>query len=756
MSIDAVSESDAWRALEPHAQLVQALLPNSTSLHVFDDEGWLRWSTEAMTGPDLPSLVQGSLLEARNRTRAQGRKLQLEGDPTPIYVWWLRDETSALVASVAITMRASADDESRTFESVHAIVKPAMECMRMHLLAQGSILQLHRSLTSRDKDVELLLSGGDHSPDERGYEVDGLKSLLLRAASLMGCEVAALVVPERNISLVVDAAGSAIDEGLLNGVQRHLLEIVQTRRESVFVNGLEGTFQMLPYRILCAPVKHPSGRVAGVIAVFRGLGAPEFQAKEARLVELLARRVWLNVESAYDALTGLLTRPALEQIVRSRMAEPDAPKDWSTLYVDCDQLHLINEKLGMHTGDAALAQVGELLRTRLPNGAFSARVSGDRFVVVIPLGIFQASEVGERVRLIATQLEAIQAGASLPITLTIGVAQIGSGDEAAFAQSLALAETACKTGKDHGRNRVELHEDVSLSAIRRITAASTIADSRKILAAQTRRLDALLMQPLGSGAGLVPHYEILLRMIGPEGETLGPDRFMSAAQGFDMMPAIDRWVFERTMTLLQPHTQLLSARSVVFSINLSGQSIEDTSFHDFLLDGLKRCGLDPRALCFEIKESDAVAHPARTELLAGRLRRAGCGVALDDVCMGLGSLGQLRSLPITLLKFDGSFIRDILRDPRSESMVQAVTQLAHTMSIETVAEHVESEEIRRRLESLGVDYGQGFAIARPVALERVLEGLPLLAGATPTSRLGIPDEGGGEASPTAADALQSA
>jgi EAL domain-containing protein (putative c-di-GMP-specific phosphodiesterase class I) len=169
----------------------------------------------------------------------------------------------------------------------------------------------------------------------------------------------------------------------------------------------------------------------------------------------------------------------------------------------------------------------------------------------------------------------------------------------------------------------------------------------------------------------------------------------------------------------------------VFAINFSGQSLNDATFGDFLLERVRTSGLDPSVFCFELTENATVANIARAEILMRRLRRLGCGVALDDFGTGLSSLSYLRQLPVTMLKIDGSFVRDILKDARAESMVRAIAQLARSMSLGTVAEYVETDEIRSRIAALGVDYGQGFAIGRPGPFADVLAELPMIAAAAP-------------------------
>jgi EAL domain-containing protein (putative c-di-GMP-specific phosphodiesterase class I) len=216
-------------------------------------------------------------------------------------------------------------------------------------------------------------------------------------------------------------------------------------------------------------------------------------------------------------------------------------------------------------------------------------------------------------------------------------------------------------------------------------------------------------------------------MLDAQNETVGPSHFMSAAHRYQLMPEIDRWVVNEVLKLLKPYAQLLASSGIVFTINCDGQSLKDQSFTDFLETQITASGINPAALCFELTESAAVGNLSHAETLMRRLRKLGCGIALDDFGTGLSSLAYLRSLPISMLKIDGSFVRDVLKDPKAESTIQVIAQLARAMSLTTVAEYVETDEIRYRIAKLGVDYGQGFAIGKPLPIADVLEQLPLYA-----------------------------
>jgi diguanylate cyclase (GGDEF)-like protein len=437
------------------------------------------------------------------------------------------------------------------------------------------------------------------------------------------------------------------------------------------------------------------------------------------------------IESSFDAMSGLYTRQAFEHRVRAVVTEPNRATSWSALYIDSDQLHVINDNFGMHVGDSIISQIGELLRRRLPRGAFAARISGDRFAVLLPTGLEDAATFAESLRDGAEQLGTLRGDTRLHVSISIGVAPL-EREARELMHSLAAAETACKAAKDRGRNRVAVYEPNDASIVRRFTDINIASRLREAIEADRLRFDAQLIMPFGGAEHSRPHFELLLRMIDEDGKTVGPDRFLSAANRYQLMPTIDRWVVQKAITLLQPHAALLASRPCVFAINFSGQSLNDDSFGDFLLERIGSCGLNPEIFCFELTENATVASIARAEVLMRRLRRLGCGVALDDFGTGLSSLSYLRQLPVTMLKIDGSFVRDILRDARAESMVRAIAQLARSMGIATVAEYVETDEILARVASLGVDYGQGFAIGQPSSfIDLLADELPLLASAAP-------------------------
>lgn len=718
-------------SMEPYAQLVRSLLPRTASLSLFDSAGKLLWSSAANTNPDLFALVLQAIAQIEGspgKNDGVGQHVALPGDG-PAYLFWLRDGTGNLAAIVAVVCnRLKVDADLLPFSYVHDHLKPALELLRRDLLARADIDMLNESLDARDKDLELLLSVTGSHPAASGS--DDLQSLLANAAGHLKCVLAGIVVPDKGLVLTYPENG---DSSILTRTQKQLLAITQTRRDPLVINKIatQAGQVAIPYRILACPLRQGSGRTSGVLALFRKLDAPEFIGRDVHLADLLARRVAASIETSYDSLSGLLTRAALEQRVKLMFVEGESRgQRWSLLYVDIDELHVINENFGMHVGDQAIAQIGDLLRKHLPPNSVAARISGDRFAVVMPSEIDEAAMFGEGLREGVTRLHTVGVDARFRLSISLGVTPF-SGRDNDLGRSLAEAESACKAAKDRGRNRLESFQENDVSIIRRFTDINVATDVRAALAENRLRLEAQMILPFADGPHAKPHYELLLRMLDPEGNTIGPDRFLSAALRYQMMPTIDRWVISTVIELLRPRRELLSSAPVVFTINFSGQSLTDEEFPDYVIRSIENSRINPAVFCFELTESAAVASMKDAEALMSRLRKLGCGVALDDFGTGLSSLSYLRSMPVSMLKIDGSFVRDILRDERAESMVRAIAQLAHAMNITTVAEYVETEEIRTRVRMLGVDYGQGFAIARPVPVQEVLDVLPVLAAATP-------------------------
>ena len=728
-AIDDTPVPVAATSFDPYGQIVKMLMPRAQSIAIYDRMGLPIWLNEGLDSPELHRLLQHSLTQELQPGRhAEGFSEAVDRDQCA-YVFLLRDDEQQLLGAVGTVVRESGRPGSaRPFEMVQSMLRPVLECLRRELVAQYSIGDLQRSLSLRDRDLELLLGATNDDPGQ-GDSADDLAQLVQGCVDHLGCAVGALLIPDKNIAVCRTGRGTPPREGaaVLTRAHRPLLAWTQLHRQTLTANRPSESAMLgtVPYKLLSCPVMHGAQRVLGLLALFKPPSAPDFDLRQVRIVELLARRVAYILLNAYDPTTGLLTRPAFEKRVQS-VLEQSSGRSHCIVYVDIDRLHVLNENLGMHVGDEVILRVADVIRRGLPPRMVASRISGDRYAVFLADTSTDAAQtLAENLRDGLARLDYVVGSQLVEVSASFGVAQVGEGRHP-LAHALAAAEIACKAAKDRGRDRVEIYEDTDQSIVRRYTDVTLVGTLRRALAEDRFRLEAQAIVPL-NGAALGPKFELLLRMTDEAGQSVSPERFFSAAERYQLAPAIDRWVIGRVLETLKSHVAELTARRACFAVNISGQSLGDPDFGAFLEEALRESGLPPALLAFELTETAAVANIVRAEALMRRLREHGCDVALDDFGRGLSSLGYLKALPVTFLKIDGSLVRDVVSDERSQAMLSAIVRLAGAMGLKTVAECVESEAIRSITRSLGVEYGQGFTIGRPAPLDQVIQ---VLRGAT--------------------------
>ena len=708
--------------LDPYGQLLRMLMPRALGIGFYDARGAPLWIADGYDGPDPAPLVAAALDDVPPATTARIDGFVQDHEGAPAYVFRIRGEEGGVIAVAILLTR---DSENRPYSFVQSLVQPALECLQRELEARASVDSLTVELRSRDDDLDLLLKMAPEDPDspEAG---DELGVMVQTCVDHLGCLLGALVVPERNIAICKAPRGERPQVDILTKIHRHLLNWVQLQRRNLVINKIKvRPVELPPYKILATPVRHASGRVAGFLVLFREEDAPNFDARTERLAELLARKTTTALANNFDAFTALLTRSAFETQVRAQLAARRSPTPECVLYLDADRRHVVNDNFGMHVGDELIGKIADVLRKKPRPGALAARIAGDRFAVFLPdCTLDFAHQIGEMIRRQCAELTYPRGDGTVQVSVSVGAAELPEGSPNRLAHGLANAEIVCKAAKDRGRDRVEIFQDADQSIMRRSTDIVVVQALHEALAADRFALFAQPILPLGSER-TEPHFEILLRMVSENSELLPPEKFLSAAERYQLLPAIDRWVIRNSLAALGAYASSLRGRAMRFSINISGASIAADDFLDFLQGSIADSGLPPEILCFELTETSAVSNLAKADRLMQRMRGFGCSFALDDFGTGLSSLVYLKSLPVSVLKIDGAFVRDAGSNPRTESMVRAIAQLARTMGMETVAEYVETDEIRTHMAGRGVDYGQGFAIGRPVPIDQVLGDLAL-------------------------------
>lgn len=490
-------------------------------------------------------------------------------------------------------------------------------------------------------------------------------------------------------------------------------------------------------RLIAVSLRSPKGLPLGILIATRLIDEPKFGAPESQKLLALAPEFAAvltpprpavpeppapGITAAADetscTVTTLLDWSAFERQIRRTEAADRLPG--CVIYGDMDQLHVINKLAGFAAGDRAISEAGAALQTaQLPPGSCSCHLSGDRYTVYVPhTTLAQARRIAEQLSKSVSGLSVEVHSMPTPLSISFGVAMIPS-TEGGLSHALAAAEAACKAAKDRGRGRVEVYQDADQSIVRRND--DVLVADRLRHALDEGRVE-VFAQPIVRlhGDESSAHYELLMRLIGDAGTHLSPAWFMSAATRYRMLPELDRAVLQHIFTKLDKYRAQLTKKNLRFSVNLSGPSIGDPDFIEWLGTHVGGGGVPGNWLQFEITETAAVANVAQTQALMRRLKARGVQFALDDFGTGVSSFAYLKFFDVKMLKLDGSFVRDLLGNPRSESLVRGIAQLGRGMDIETVAECVETAAVRDRLTELGVDCAQGFFFGRPRPLEEVL------------------------------------
>jgi diguanylate cyclase (GGDEF)-like protein/PAS domain S-box-containing protein len=436
----------------------------------------------------------------------------------------------------------------------------------------------------------------------------------------------------------------------------------------------------------------------------------------SRMLVLAQQLSW---QADHDALTGLVNRKTLE----SRLAElvesaRSHGRQHVLLYIDIDRFKTINDSCGRAAGDELLHSLASLMSGKLRGSDTLARMSGDEFAALLPLcPLDQGLRVANAIREAVRAFSFVWDGKSFTVATSIGLVPLDAGS-ADVDTVLRAAETCCIEAKNKGRDHVQVHRT-------RAGMTQPGAEPQMItrLGHAFEHGEFVLYQqyirPL-KGAVSSPHFEILVRIRGEASELIPPMAFLPAAERYNLLTAIDRLVIVDLLKVLSARQRTQSApmgpEAGMYSLNLSGASINDSSFPEFLRAQLLHFPVAPSLLCFEITETTAISNLTKAAELMHELKALGCRFALDDFGIGMSSFAYLKYLPVDFLKIDGTFVKDMATDEMDYAIVEAINRIAHILGMQTVAEIVEDQVTLDRLSALGVDYAQGYHIARPEPL----------------------------------------
>jgi diguanylate cyclase (GGDEF)-like protein len=452
-----------------------------------------------------------------------------------------------------------------------------------------------------------------------------------------------------------------------------------------------------------------NSRDPAVEAVLGKLAPADRDVVEGALAKAEKNAIELRHLADHDSLTGLVNR-------RRFRAELDQQVSFTARYggqgavmiIDIDGLKEVNDRLGHQPGDNLIRGVAEVLRERVRTTDIVARLSGDEFAVLMPqTDTLGALRLGEDLRAQVADRAALGAAAEWA-TISVGIAMFDgrAGSEA----TLVAADRAMYRAKHEGRNRIALFEGLEPDW-RDLRPGKTT--SARIRDALTQNRLSLATQPIRNlASGGVERYELLLRMVGEEGELLPAASFIQVAERCGMIQELDRWVVGQALQLLSDRES--AGDPVSLHVNLSGASLTDLSVLDYIERGFDEGDADPGRCTFEITQSARIEDYEAAAGFADRLTEFGCEVAIDDYGAGFGPFQYLKRFPFDVIKIDGAFVRDMPRNDVDQLTVKAIVQIAQGLGKRTIAEFVEDEDTTQMLREYGVDMAQGFHLGRPV------------------------------------------
>jgi diguanylate cyclase (GGDEF)-like protein/PAS domain S-box-containing protein len=454
-----------------------------------------------------------------------------------------------------------------------------------------------------------------------------------------------------------------------------------------------------------APIHGPDGNLIGVVLVFRDVTQTHDLTQQ------------LSHQATHDELTGLYNRREFEyklsQAVRDAQINGTSH---SLIYMDLDQFKVVNDTCGHVAGDELLKQYTGKLAALLRQGDILARIGGDEFGVLLEsCDADQAHRIASKIQEMTQTFHFLWDGKTFSVGVSIGLIGIDRKSES-ITQIMSLVDAACYMAKEDGRSRIHVHDEHDSALHER---RDEMQWSPRITKALEDERIVLFHQPIvyyDAMDKVHTHYEILIRMLDESGALIMPSAFLPAAERYNLITLIDRWVVSHYFRWLAEHPEHLQSLEMG-SINLSGKSLNDEGCRSYIESQFREFAIPPEKICFEITETEAIANLNKAIHFISQLKDIGCRFALDDFGSGFSSYAYLKNLPVDFLKIDGMFVKGIASDPVNYAMVESINHIGHVMGRKTIAEFAEDEAIVAVLRKMGVDYMQGYAIAKPHPLE---------------------------------------
>ena len=504
---------------------------------------------------------------------------------------------------------------------------------------------------------------------------------------------------------------------IINEFTKEIVEnpIVQALDEVRIINLAQNSILIardgteIPIADSAAPIQDSQGNVIGAIIVFRDI-------TESR--NLTRQLSW---QANHDFLTGLINRLGFEEALKATIVSTKHDNQHHVLcYLDLDQFKVVNDTCGHVAGDELLRQVAQLLQQQIREADILARLGGDEFAYLLHhCSLEKAIEIADISREKIAQFRFVWNNKTFSIGVSIGIATIDNKTKD-MSSILGIADAACYGAKAKGRNCIQVYQDNDEELLKQRQEKKLVVQIKQALEENHFCLYYQKAVPISSRSKLVYH-EILLRLFNENGKVILPGEFIPVGERYGLMSGIDRWVISNFLTKYRNyHGQNLNQSSEqqnLYAVNISGASVSSEHFLDFLHQELTQVQIPTETICFEITETTAIANFPQAIKLINEIKKLGCCFALDDFGHGMNSFDYIKQFPVDYLKIDGSFVKNIVNSEIDQAIVESFNHIGHVMNLQTIAEFVEDTTILAKIQAIGLDYAQGYAIAKPVPFE---------------------------------------
>jgi len=654
-------------------------------------------------------------------------------DDSLLFSHTLSNHIEEPVGTLILLVKPGKGDDAGALEKKMAAVTKSIAT----ILSEGHRLNselnaMADELVTRYEELNLMYEAADQTNDFAAIQ-QTIKQLVKNCSLSLNVPFSALILLDKNISINHISDTQVIDnkDRIDKELNRLYSWTIQTNLPLVLNDEKDPLWEelkiTLPYKLLSYPVFDQSGNTIGVIVSLKEKSAEDFFNSDRKLLMVMANNASKIIQSNYDLLTGMLNLDAFKYLLNkiNFFPSPLVPTIHTLLYIDIDQMKVINETVGHHAGDEVLRTIGNLIQRSIKDKDVAARIGGDLFGVLLyncspEQGLIFAKRISSGIA--QTKLKWNEK--NIQITACMGLSTL-STDAPDIQIALDDAQIACNSAKEEGRNRIHFYKfgDSDHSSLRTemwwvdLIQESLVKNNLILYCQEIRALkkeDASL------------YYEILIRIVDDKGEIIAPKDFMPAIERYKLMPRIDRWVISNTLKTLEKSWGNLQSRQIMWSINISGQSFREENFLDFIMSSLQSSIIPPSCICFEITETAAIGNLIAAQQFITSLRNMGCHFALDDFGSGLSCFNYLKNLEIDYIKIDGAIVKDIVESNVAQTMVKAIGDVAVALKLSTIGEFVENDAIAAQLSRLGIDFAQGYFFGRPHPLDNELKNI--LAG----------------------------